>query len=107
MSTFYFILFFGVEMALPFIFFILWIRASLARLRFDQLLHLGWAHILPFTIAYILFLTPLLYTLDLFVLLASGNMTTSHHLGLEFSMRFIFCVSLLLYIKMVLIILKE
>jgi NADH-quinone oxidoreductase subunit H len=45
LSTFYFIFFFGIEMALPIIFFILWIRASLARLRFDQLLHLGWAQI--------------------------------------------------------------
>jgi hypothetical protein len=82
MSTFYFILFFGVEMALPFIFFILWIRASLARLRFDQLLHLGWAHILPLTIAYILFLTPLLYTFDLFTLSMSwckSYCTTLHY----------------------------
>jgi hypothetical protein len=43
---------------------------SLTYLHFDQLLHLGWAQILPLTIAYILFLTPLLYTFDLFVLVA-------------------------------------
>jgi len=44
------------------IFFFIWLRASLARLRFDQLLKLGWAHILPFTIAYILFLPPFIWT---------------------------------------------
>ena len=62
-STLFFIFFFGISMAIPMIFFMIWIRASLARLRFDQLLTLGWAHILPFTIAYILFLLPFLYVL--------------------------------------------
>lgn len=37
-STLFFILFFGVSASVPMIFFMLWIRASLARLRFDQLL---------------------------------------------------------------------
>ena len=37
-STLFFILFFGLSMSLPMIFFMLWLRASLARLRFDQLL---------------------------------------------------------------------
>jgi NADH:ubiquinone oxidoreductase subunit H len=43
----------------------IWLRASLARLRFDQLLKLGWSHFLPFTIAYIMFLPPFLVTFDL------------------------------------------
>jgi NADH:ubiquinone oxidoreductase subunit H len=47
------------------IFFILWIRASLARLRFDQLLRLGWSNFLPFTIGYLLFLPPFIYTFDI------------------------------------------
>lgn len=64
-STLFFVLFFGISVALPMIFFMLWLRASLARLRFDQLLKLGWSHILPFTIAYILFLPPFLYTFDI------------------------------------------
>jgi NADH-quinone oxidoreductase subunit H len=54
-------MFFGLSMAIPMVFFMIWIRASLARLRFDQLLTLGWSHLLPFTIAYILFLPPFLY----------------------------------------------
>ncbi len=63
--TLFFILFFGISMAVPMIFFMIWVRASLARLRFDQLLTLGWAHILPFTLAFILFLPPFLYTLHI------------------------------------------
>lgn len=62
--TLFFILFFGISMAIPMIFFMVWIRASLARLRFDQLLTLGWSHFLPFTIAYLMFLPPFLYTFD-------------------------------------------
>ena len=50
-------------MAVLFVLFMIWIRASLARLRFDQLLHLGWAHILPFTIAAVLAIPALLFTL--------------------------------------------
>ena len=63
--TLFFILFFGVSAALPMIFFFIWLRASLARLRFDQLLRLGWSHILPFTIAYILFLPCFIFSFDL------------------------------------------
>jgi NADH:ubiquinone oxidoreductase subunit H len=64
-STLFHILFFGVSMALPFIFFMLWIRATLARLRFDQLLKLGWSNILPFTIVYIMLIPILIYTFDI------------------------------------------
>lgn len=60
-STLFFILFFGKSMAIPMIFFMIWIRASLARQRFDQLLTQGWSFILPFTIGYILFLPPFIY----------------------------------------------
>jgi NADH-ubiquinone oxidoreductase chain 1 len=35
-STRFFLLFFGISMGIPMIFFMIWIRASLARLRFDQ-----------------------------------------------------------------------
>nr|WKF48444.1 NADH dehydrogenase subunit 1 [Synchytrium endobioticum] len=63
--TLFHVLFFGVSMALPMIFFMLWIRASLARLRFDQLLKLGWSNILPFVIGYIMLLPTLIYTFDL------------------------------------------
>jgi len=65
MSTLFFILFFGVSIALPMLFLFIWLRASLARMRFDQLLRLGWAHILPFTIGYILFLPPFIFSFDI------------------------------------------
>ena len=58
-STLFLIQFFGVSQGIPLIFFMFWLRASLARLRFDQLLGLGWAKIQPFTIGYIMFLIPL------------------------------------------------
>jgi NADH:ubiquinone oxidoreductase subunit H len=61
-STLFFILFFGLSTALPLILLFIWLRCSLARIRFDQLLRLGWSHILPFTIAIIIFLPPFLLT---------------------------------------------
>ena len=64
-STLFFIFFFGISIAIPMVFFMIWIRASLARLRFDQLLTQGWSYILPFIIAYILFLPPFLYIIHL------------------------------------------
>ena len=54
-STLFFVLFFGISMATPMVFFMIWLRGSLARLRFDQLLSLGWSHILPFTVGFIIF----------------------------------------------------
>jgi NADH-quinone oxidoreductase subunit H len=54
MSTLYFVLFLGSSMALPLVLIIMWIRASLARLRFDQLHHLGWKVILPFAMSAII-----------------------------------------------------
>ena len=64
-STLFFILFFGISSALPMIFLMLWLRASQARLRFDQQLKLGWSNIQPFTIGYIIFLPSFIYTFDL------------------------------------------
>jgi NADH:ubiquinone oxidoreductase subunit H len=54
-----------MSISLPLIFFILWIRAVLPRLRFDQLLELGWMDILPITIGYLIFLPSYLFTFDL------------------------------------------
>ncbi len=59
--TLFFILFFGISMAVPMIFFMIWVRASQARLRFDQQLTQGWSYILPFTIGYLMFQPPFLY----------------------------------------------
>lgn len=60
-STIFFIFFFGISMAIPMVFFMIWIRASLARLRFDQQLSQGWSYILPFTMGYMIFLPSFLY----------------------------------------------
>lgn len=63
--TLFFILFFGISMAVPMIFFMIWVRASQARLRFDQQLTQGWSYILPFTIGYLMFQPPFLYSIIL------------------------------------------
>lgn len=63
-STLFFILFFNISMSLPLILIILWIRAALPRLRFDQLLDLGWKDILPILIGYLIFLPSFLFSFD-------------------------------------------
>lgn len=60
-STLYMIIFIGnTYFIFPLLFFFIWIRASLARLRFDQLMKFGWTHILIFCIGFIMFLPPFL-----------------------------------------------
>lgn len=46
------------------IFIIIWIRATLPRLKYNQLIYLGWLHFLPFTISYILFIIPIIFILQ-------------------------------------------
>lgn len=41
-----------------------WVRASFPRLRFDQLMVLGWCHILPITLAFFLLIPSLLITFN-------------------------------------------
>lgn len=57
MSYLFSILFFGSFLSfftLLSIFSFIWIRASLPRLRYDQLMYLGWTKILPFSISYLI-----------------------------------------------------
>lgn len=39
-----------------FIFIFIWVRATLPRIRYDQLMNLGWGKILPFSISYLIFI---------------------------------------------------
>lgn len=63
-ATLFFVLFFGVSLAwhLPLLLFILWLRAGLARMRFDQLLFLGWKALLPVAMGVVILLAGLLFT---------------------------------------------
>lgn len=54
------ILFFGNSyLTFFFIFLFIWVRASLPRIRFDQLINLGWGKILPFSICFLIFILSL------------------------------------------------
>ena len=53
----------GTLFTLFLIFSFIWVRSSLPRIRFDQLMALGWTKILPFSISYLVFLSSLLPTL--------------------------------------------
>lgn len=48
-----------------FLFLFIWIRASLPRLRYDQLIHLGWMSILPLSITFFVFILSFLWSFDL------------------------------------------
>lgn len=51
------LLFFGTSyLSFFFIFLFIWVRAALPRIRYDQLMYLGWGNILPFSISYLLFI---------------------------------------------------
>lgn len=57
MSVLSSILFFGTTyLTFFFIFVFIWLRASLPRIRYDQLMSLGWGKILPLSIAYLIFI---------------------------------------------------
>ena len=64
-ATLFFVLFFGIGLAwhLFLVLFVLWLRAGLARMRFDQLLSLGWKSVLPVAMGVVILLAGLLFTL--------------------------------------------
>lgn len=64
-STVLNLMFFGLYNPLI-IYLFIWIRATLPRLRFDQLLRLGWKYMVPFLIGFLMLEPSLLYSLDLF-----------------------------------------
>lgn len=64
-STVLSLIFFGAYTPII-VYFFIWIRATLPRLRFDQLLRMGWQYLLPFLIGFLLMEPSLLYSLDLY-----------------------------------------
>lgn len=64
MSSLGSVLFLGINISLPFLFFLFHLRASFPRQRMDFLLSLGWKYILPFIIGFIVFIPALLLTMD-------------------------------------------
>lgn len=67
MSFLFSILFFGIFLSffsLFIIFFFIWIRATLPRIRYDHLLSLGWTNILPFSISYLILISSFLFFIN-------------------------------------------
>jgi len=49
------IIIFAIEISLVFFFFV-WIRVTLPRYRYDQLMHIGWKNIIPITFGWFIFI---------------------------------------------------
>jgi NADH:ubiquinone oxidoreductase subunit H len=64
MGVFLSVLLFGISNPLPFLFFLIWIRASLPRIRIDAILNLNWSHFLPFLTGYLIFIYPVIISFD-------------------------------------------
>jgi len=64
MSTLFSIYFLGIFFNIFLIFIMIWVRASLPRLRFDQLLYFGWQSILPLTLSFIILIPCIIFTFN-------------------------------------------
>jgi NADH-quinone oxidoreductase subunit H len=49
------IIIFAIEISLVFFFFV-WVRVTLPRYRYDQLMHIGWKNIIPITFGWFIFI---------------------------------------------------
>jgi len=58
-----------------FVYFFIWIRASVPRYRYDQLIRLGWKYVLPLSILFFVFISVLFFVFDFFP--PSGGCTFS------------------------------
>jgi len=63
MGIFLSLLFFGLFTPLPFLFLLIWLRASLPRIRIDHKLSLGWNHLLPLLTGFVIFFPGLIINL--------------------------------------------
>ena len=54
---------FGLKLSFFVIVFI-WVRATLPRYRYDQLMHLGWKILLPLSLGYLIFTFSILFTFN-------------------------------------------
>ena len=47
--------------------FFIWVRGSVPRYRYDQLMHLGWKSFLPVALALVIFLVSLLFLIEILI----------------------------------------
>jgi NADH-quinone oxidoreductase subunit H len=59
------VIWFGLKTAMI-LFFFIWVRASLPRYRYDQLMRLGWKIFLPFTLIWVVVISGTMLYLDAF-----------------------------------------